>query len=100
MSDAGSAACMDWVHPLEFTPVMKLADNVTDAMRLMQEVDAICERLPKLDCGACGAPTCRALAEDVAKGLARDTDCIFLMRQEIQRIANQLSTLRDDDDSK
>lgn len=100
MSDAGSAACMDWVHPLEFTPVMKLADNVTDAMRLMQEVDAICERLPKLDCGACGAPTCRALAEDVAKGLARDTDCIFLMRQEIQRIAHQLSTLRDDDDSK
>ena len=77
---------------------MKLADNVTEAMRLMQEADDIGDRLPKLDCGACGAPTCRALAEDVAKGLARDTDCIFLMRQEIQRIAKQLSTLRDNHD--
>ena len=99
LADAGYAACMDWSHPLEFAPVMKLADKVEDAMRMMQEVDAICERLPKLDCGACGAPTCRALAEDVAKGLARDTDCIFLMRQEIQRIAERLSTLRDDDDT-
>ena len=99
LADAGSAACMDWSHPLEFAPVMKLADKVEDAMRMMQEVDAICERLPKLDCGACGAPTCRALAEDVAKGLARDTDCIILMRQEIQRIAERLSTLRDDDDT-
>lgn len=98
LSDAGSTACMDWVHPLEYSPVMKLADNVTEAMRLMQEADDIGERLPQLDCGACGAPTCRALAEDVAKGLARDTDCIFLMRQEIQRIAKQLSTLRENHD--
>ncbi len=100
LSDAGSAACMNWTHPLEFAPVMKLADSVEDAMRMMQQVDAICERLPKLDCGACGAPSCRALAEDVAKGLAKDTDCIFLMRQEIQKIAERLSTLRDDDDTK
>ena len=100
LSDAGSAACMNWTHPLEFAPVMKLADSVEDAMRMMQQVDAICERLPKLDCGACGSPSCRALAEDVAKGLAKDTDCIFLMRQEIQKIAERLSTLRDDDDTK
>ena len=100
LSDAGSAACMNWTHPLEFAPVMKLADSVEDAMRMMQQVDTICERLPKLDCGACGAPSCRALAEDVAKGLAKDTDCIFLMRQEIQKIAERLSTLRDDDDTK
>lgn len=69
---------------------MKLAENVEDAMRLMQEIDRIGARLPGLDCGSCGAPTCRALAEDVVRGLARETDCIFLMRRQIQQIAAQL----------
>ena len=26
------------------------------------------KRLPGLDCGSCGAPTCRALAEDIVRG--------------------------------
>ena len=62
-------------------------------MRMMEEIDAIVERLPKLDCGSCGAPTCRALAEDTVKGLAKETDCIFLMRKQIQSIAEQLTRL-------
>ena len=62
-------------------------------MRMMEEIDAICERLPQLDCGSCGAPTCRALAEDAVQGLARETDCIFLMRRQIQDIATQLTRL-------
>ena len=45
------------------------------------------------DCGSCGAPTCRALAEDVVRGLAQETDCIFLMRRQIQQIATQLSKI-------
>ena len=72
---------------------MKLAENVEEAMRLMQEIDRIGERLPGLDCGSCGAPTCRALAEDVVRGLAQETDCIFLMRRQIQQIATQLSRI-------
>ncbi len=59
----------------------------------MNEIDIIAQRLPKLDCGSCGAPTCRALAEDIVRGLARETDCIFLMRRQIQDIASQLSQL-------
>lgn len=62
-------------------------------MRMMGEIDAIAAELPQLDCGSCGAPTCRALAEDIVKGLARETDCIFLMRRQIQDIASQLSML-------
>lgn len=81
LADAGSKAGLDWDKPLQFEPVMKLADNVVDAMRLMQEVDAICDTLPMLDCGACGAPGCRTLAEDVVKGVAKTTDCIFLLQQ-------------------
>ena len=38
-------------------------------------------------------PRCRALAEDAVQGLAKETDCIFLMRRQIQDIAVQLSRL-------
>ena len=93
LEDAGGERSLEWTEQLEFAPVMKLAENVEDAMRMMEEIDAICERLPQLDCGSCGAPTCRALAEDVVRGLARENDCIFLMRRQIQSIANQLTDL-------
>ena len=91
--DAGTPVRLEWTELLEYAPVMKLADKVEDAMRMMEEIDAIVERLPKLDCGSCGAPTCRALAEDTVKGLAKETDCIFLMRKQIQSIAEQLTRL-------
>ncbi|MDD2361799.1 MAG: [Fe-Fe] hydrogenase large subunit C-terminal domain-containing protein [Oscillospiraceae bacterium] len=93
LEDAGGLNRLQWTRPLEFAPVMTLADKVEDAMRLMGKIDEIAEGLPKLDCGSCGAPTCRALAEDIVWGVARDTDCIFLMRRQIQDIANQLSQL-------
>ncbi len=93
LDDAGGLNRLQWTRPLEFAPVMTLADKVEDAMRLMGEIDDIAKGLPKLDCGSCGAPTCRALAEDIVRGLARDTDCVFLMRRQIQDIASQLSQL-------
>lgn len=37
--------------------------------------------LPGFDCGACGAPTCKALAEDVAKGNAILSHCVFMQRE-------------------
>ncbi|EKD32577.1 MAG: hypothetical protein ACD_77C00048G0006, partial [uncultured bacterium] len=33
---------------------------------------------PGIDCGACGAPSCEALAEDIVKGHAEISSCIFL----------------------
>ena len=93
LEDVGSLDSLEWTQSLEFAPVMKLAENVEDAMRLMAEIDAISERLPQLDCGSCGAPTCRALAEDIVRGLARENDCIFRMRRKIQDIASQLSQI-------
>lgn len=90
LQDAGNPARLEWTERLEYAPVMSLAGSVEEAMRLMNEIDAICDRLPQLDCGSCGAPTCRALAEDVVRGLARESDCIFRMRREIQEIASRL----------
>ena len=53
---------MEWTEPLEFAPVLKLSQNLEEAMQMMEHIDVICEGLPGLDCGSCGAPSCRALA--------------------------------------
>jgi Na+-translocating ferredoxin:NAD+ oxidoreductase RNF subunit RnfB len=50
-----------------------------DTLRAIQKIkerDKIFETLPRIDCGACGAPTCRSLAEDIVQGRAALTDCI------------------------
>ena len=60
--DGGVPRDMEWTEPLEFAPVLKLSQNLEEAMQMMEEIDVICEGLPGLDCGSCGAPSCRALA--------------------------------------
>ena len=35
------------------------------------------EELPGIDCGCCGAPTCRAFAEDVVRGNATMDQCLL-----------------------
>lgn len=89
--DIGDLSTLNWSRSLQENPALRLADNVPDAMRLMQAAEQVFSELPKLDCGACGAPSCRALAQDVAQGLAQKTDCIFLMRRQIQEIATRLA---------
>ena len=74
---------MNWETSLKAISVLKLADNVEDALSLMKELNTIAERLPGLDCGTCGAPSCRALAEDIVRGLALESDCVFYMRDEL-----------------
>ena len=74
---------MKWTKKLEYAPVMALADNVTDAMELMRKIEELYQQLPGLDCGSCGSPTCKVLAEDVIRGRAHIGDCIFRIKQKI-----------------
>ena len=73
---------MGWTHELMHSPAMKLADNVIKAMRMMSELKRIEDELPGLDCGICGAPSCRALADDIVRGYAEENDCIFWAAKE------------------
>lgn len=59
------------------SPAMKLADNVVKAMRMMTRLKEIESSLPGLDCGICGAPSCRALADDIVRGYASEDDCVL-----------------------
>jgi len=73
----------DWRAPLEDTPIKKLDGDMKTALQKMQRVEELEREFPGLDCGACGAPTCRTLAEDVVLGRAKRTDCLFVLRREL-----------------
>ncbi len=51
--------------------------DLATSIKRMKERECIYRKLPQIDCGCCGAPTCLAFAEDVVRGEARLTDCIF-----------------------
>lgn len=68
----------------------KLGEDVSSAIERMQELEEILKTLPGIDCGSCGAPTCRALAEDIVSGDARITDCIFKLKDNIEEYARSL----------
>ena len=53
--------------------------SFAESFNKMQQVEALCNELPGLDCGSCGAPTCKALAEDIVRGLASERDCTFIL---------------------
>lgn len=85
-----------WKSEVKYRPIMKLDDNMMKAIEKMQKMDELSDALPGLDCGACGAPSCRALAEDIVRGNAKETDCIFNLRKKVNDIANQLHMIEDD----
>ena len=41
--------------------------------------------LPGIDCGACGAPDCLTLAEDIVQGKADISHCVFLLQDMVRR---------------
>ncbi len=75
-----------WEGELEYSPVMQLDSDMGEAMKKMADIQAIYEMFPHLDCGACGAPTCRAFAEDIVKNNGDANDCIFIMREKIREL--------------
>ncbi len=70
------------VMPLEPRSIMELDKDFKKAISKMKKVKEIVAELPGLDCGVCGSPTCKALAEDIAKGEARLEDCIIRSRRQ------------------
>ena len=61
----------------KYNPLNRLSDNIGESMRLMSQIQQVRKSLPGIDCGSCGAPTCRAFAEDIVLGNADRNDCII-----------------------
>ncbi len=56
-------------EPYKCNNVFKLDDDMLVAMRKTLKVKEICSKLPRINCGSCGAPSCMAFAEDVVRGI-------------------------------
>lgn len=50
-----------------YHPISRLSDSMAESMRMLADIQRLRDTLPGIDCGACGAPNCRAFAEDIVK---------------------------------
>lgn len=80
-------------YKIEPRPVMKLDADVGRAIAKMEQLEDTVKRLPGLDCGSCGSPSCRALAEDIVRETALETDCVFRLRNRVQELAEEVLML-------
>ncbi len=71
----------------ELNPMVKdvfvLDSDRISAMNKLIEIEGTMANLPLVDCGLCGAPSCRAFAEDLVTGVInKDTKCPRLVEDE------------------
>ena len=78
---------------VEPRPMLGLDSDINGAMAKMVAAEEILSTLPGLDCGACGAPSCKALAEDIAQGKSDATSCIFILRERIMALGMKVYNL-------
>ncbi len=63
-----------------YKPISRLSDSMSESMRMMAEIERLKTELPGIDCGSCGAPNCRAFAEDIVKNQAQLENCLIRQR--------------------
>ena len=66
---------MDAVEPRS---MVKYDKDINVAIKKMEAAGMLRKILPDIDCGACGAPSCEALAADIVRDDASLNNCIFM----------------------
>ena len=66
---------MDAVEPRS---MVKYDRDINVAIKKMEMAGMLRKILPDIDCGACGAPSCEALAADIVREDASLNNCIFM----------------------
>jgi iron only hydrogenase large subunit-like protein len=77
---------LNWTEEVKPKKQVSLDPDIKKAIQKMEKVEEILKKLPGIDCGSCGAPTCRALAEDIVNGRGSEADCVFRMREKMNKI--------------
>ncbi|MDD3866551.1 MAG: 4Fe-4S dicluster domain-containing protein [Clostridia bacterium] len=85
-----------WDQVLAPNDALRLDADIMAALRKYEQMEKIAADLPGLDCGACGAPDCESLAEDIVRGQASITDCIFKLKERIRDVASRMSDLEEE----
>ena len=82
---------LNWNKAVEYEPVFQIGETVLESINKMKQIDSLCNEFPGLDCGSCGAPSCRALAEDIVRGKAEKNDCVYILRNHIHLLSETYS---------
>ena len=90
-----SPRALTWSRPLEYEAILRIDADRSIALRKLAEMESILEALPGIDCGSCGAPSCRALAEDIVMGAAHESDCVFKLREQMKRLFREMAELQE-----
>jgi len=68
------------IHEIKPRSMMKLDEDMGEAMIKLDQARQILQLLPGTDCGACGAPNCQAFTNDIVQGEAFIKQCIFIQK--------------------
>lgn len=68
------------INSISARSIMKLDDNVAEAMVKMKRMFEINNMLPQVDCGICGNPSCQSFAEDIIQNKANIKQCVFVQK--------------------
>lgn len=79
-----------WTQDVEYEPVFNLGVSLLESIGKVAMVEELCKKFPGLDCGSCGAPTCKALAEDIVRGVAEENYCIHIFREYVNKMSGKL----------
>ncbi|MDR0422154.1 MAG: 4Fe-4S binding protein [Proteiniphilum sp.] len=71
---------MSGVSPVYPRAGLLLDQDMEKALIKLQRIERMMTCFPGFDCGACGAPGCRNLAEDIVKNRASISHCVFVQR--------------------
>ncbi len=85
-----------WTKDVQYEPVFNLGNTMMESFARLNQVERLCKKLPGLDCGSCGAPTCKSLAEDIVRGEAVESDCVYYLRENLHKLSEEVSILADD----
>ena len=66
----------------------KSAGGLKERVKRIKAEEALMKALPGLNCGLCGAPTCKTFAKDVAGGSARQDECVVFSDERLKELKN------------
>jgi len=85
-----------WDAEVKPTTALRLDAQPQHSLKMMREIDEIEAKLYGLDCGSCGAPSCRARAEDIVLGFSTEDACIYLLKDRVEAVRASMLSLKID----
>jgi iron only hydrogenase large subunit-like protein len=78
----------DIIYENIFEPLAREHINVDikSALNKMAEKKKTLSKLPEINCGACGSPTCETFAEDIVNGEVGLNECVILENERLKKL--------------